>query len=74
MDDVKESLLVDGHGNDDKNQAAYGPKILRAGSPAGCTAGCTAGSPAGCTAGCAGWLFLVFERLFAFLLAFLDWT
>ena len=62
MDDVKESLLVDGHGNDDKNQAAYGPKILRAGSPAGCTAGCT------------GWLFLVFERLFAFLLAFLDWT
>ena len=58
MDDVKESLLVDGHGNDDKNQAAYGPKILRAGSPAGC----------------AGWFFLVFERLFAFLLAFLDWT
>ena len=70
MDDVKESLLVDGHGNDDKNQAAYGPKLLRAGSPAGCTAG----SPAGCTAGCAGWLLLVFERLFAFLLAFLDWT
>ena len=66
MDDVKESLLVDGHGNDDKNQAAYGPKILRAGSPAGCTAACTAG--------CAGWLFLVFERLFVFLLAFLDWT